>query len=106
MPRPIGERITQVCETLQELGPSTVLQVAKVCTDIHKDNVRKYLSRATGFGLMTHTDSHPMTYKVIPEWRDKLKKVKTRRASPIVIKGRPMTAVAIDRQPDLMRVWR
>lgn len=53
MPRPIGQRINQVRDIIQKIGPCTAKQVSQHMPHASPDNVHKYCSRAVGYRLVS-----------------------------------------------------
>lgn len=93
--RPIGLRIREVCETLEQTGPSTARQVSEICQTV-VFNTKKYCDRAVSHGLLTcDLSCRPPVYEVVPGWQ---KKIDKRRHAPILD--------ALPQLTPLERTWR
>lgn len=57
--RPIGANIRAACTVLERLGPSTANQVRSQLPGVNADNMRTYLTRAVGLGLVTVNAAGP-----------------------------------------------
>jgi hypothetical protein len=73
--RPIGANIRAACTVLERLGPSTANQVRAQLPGVNADNMRTYLTRAVGLGLVTVNRSRANTYTVAPDWDAKAAEV-------------------------------
>lgn len=81
----VGARIIEVCEILEEIGPSgsgDVVKAMEPTQDGNKarnDNAGKYCSRAVVMGLLTvdkspiGNRSHYAIFTVAPDWRERIK---------------------------------
>lgn len=109
MGRPIGNRIVEVLEIAERLGPCSVRQ-GHACmspeVDIH--NADKYFTRAVGMGLMTvDRCGKPKLYYVAPGWRKMLLAL---RAEPKPVPAVPVVAaellpLALQARHPLETVW-
>tara|TARA_R110000868_G_C10480992_1_gene729285 strand:+ start:239 stop:574 length:336 start_codon:yes stop_codon:yes gene_type:complete len=89
----VGARIIEVCEILEEFGPSGTGEIAQemaLTESGEVSNAGKYCSRAVKMGLMTVAKS-PVGYgynvfTVKPDWRNRIKgdnhSVKQERPNP------------------------
>ena len=90
--RPIGERITSVCQVLEKTGPSGIAGLRKKFPEMEPSNLFKYCNKAVAHGLVEVDDSGTRRlYTVKPEWSAiiktrNLKKVPPPVVKPIVIK--------------------
>lgn len=76
--RPIGARIRQMLEILEQAGPLPYRDIAAWMPGVHHTNVNKYCHRAEAMGLVT---KHAKLFEAMPNWRD-LMKIKPLRATP------------------------
>lgn len=69
---PIGKRIREACEALEQFGPSTGSALCVHIPDVEPSNMGKYCARAVVQGLMTVDRSHApyVIYSVVPDWRE------------------------------------
>lgn len=100
----VGERILEVCEILEELGPGGSGDVAKLMgltaegKIVGGANASKYCARAVEMGLLTvdkspiNNHSHYNIYTVAPDWRERIKG-KTKYA----VRAKPYARPAIKR---------
>ena len=67
-----GDRVLEVMEIVNAMGKATSTQIRpRMVGNPSAGNASKYCSRAVGRGLMkVDRDAKPMTYTVVPEWRD------------------------------------
>lgn len=80
--RPAGQLIRQVVAVVDAIGPSTYRQVHAHTQGIDSTNVNKYLSRATGLGLLTTDRSvFPRTFAAVEGWSALLERHHTTRAT-------------------------
>jgi len=81
--RPVGNRIKQACEVIEQYGPCGYAVITSE-TGIERSNASKYCQRAVGLGLMTvqrpekrwHREAFAI-YSVVPGWRDSLVRFKS-----------------------------
>jgi len=81
----VGARIIEVCETLEELGPSGVgfilphMAPKKDGDKLGGDSLQKFVKRALEMKLVTVEESpisnrgHYNVYTVQPDWRERIK---------------------------------
>ena len=75
MGRPIGQRIIEVAELLEKLGPCTVTELKPHLPIPAQPNVRNLCSRAWAHGLATWAENEKgrRVYKIVADWRDHIK---------------------------------
>jgi hypothetical protein len=75
MGRPIGNRIIEVAELLEKLGPSTAVQLTPHMPEPARPNVRNLCSRAWEHGLATWIENEKgrRVYTVKADWRGFIK---------------------------------
>lgn len=91
--RPVGERIRELCEHLEERGPLGVSALRGLMPDVERSNLGKYCSRAVGLGLLTverrtgaRESRHVWT--VVANWRNLVDQRRTTRIK--LIEPRPV----------------
>ena len=73
--RKIGQRIRQVCEVLERIGPCTSLTVFKQLDGVEHSNAYKYCHRAATLQLaLTVREGGVVRFAVHPDWRQRIKK--------------------------------
>ena len=73
--RKIGQRIRQVCEVLERIGPCTSLTVFKQLDGVEHSNAYKYCHRAAVFQLVQPIRKDGVVrFTVYPDWRERLEK--------------------------------
>lgn len=86
MPRPIGARIRELCEILEQIGPSCPNDIWPWTEKVlEKSNLSKYLQRAVSLGLMTAHGQRPVVYATVDNCREKMneKRPYTYRPKPV-----------------------
>ena len=85
--RPIGQRIRQVCEHLEQYGPLGTSSLRDLMPDVERSNLGKYCSRAVGLGLLTverglGNRTNYSVWAVVPTWRELVDQRRTTRIKP------------------------
>lgn len=72
--RAIGKRVIQAMEILERLGVARYTEVWAEMTDVcDRENASKYCARAVEYGLAVKVKKDkPVTYRVVPNWREYL----------------------------------
>lgn len=71
----IGSRIIEVCEIVDEIGPSNYWQVFEQMDECQATNAGKYCRRAVEYGFMTvDRDVWPAIFQIVEGWEDLLEK--------------------------------
>lgn len=71
MGRPIGKRVVQACEIVEQLGPVGSRAVWLRMYDVGQENASKYLERAASYGLLTvEKIGKRRVFTIIPGWRE------------------------------------
>ena len=93
--RPVGKRIIFALQILEREGPSNYGDISQYMQFVHKDNVRKYLSRSVALGLATvDKSSGTNIYTVVNDWRDNLHSHASKKPiKPAVEYKRPVNSV-------------
>jgi hypothetical protein len=82
---PIGARIRQVCEMLEEHGPINARQLYALDQQMTLNNITKYARRAVVHGFTTiDRSTWPHTYAVLPDWRQTVDERGERSAVPVL----------------------
>jgi hypothetical protein len=66
--RPIGNRVREICEILEDIGPSGSGQIGQLMT-LCASNVGKNCMRGVAYGLLTTDGKTPQTFDVVANWR-------------------------------------
>ena len=71
----VGQRVRQICQVLQDIGPSGRASIGDYLPDIDPRNVGKYCARAVAMGLLSveHGLGHKANYSVytaVANWRE------------------------------------
>lgn len=82
MSRPIGERIREACQILEQHGPMGSRSICDLMDGVEPANAGKYCLRAVGLGLMTVERGRQSKYNysvftVVPGWRELADKRRT-----------------------------
>lgn len=96
--RPIGDRIREVCATLEEIGPANCRDLVKMMPGVEYANMGNYCTRAVGLGFMTvaqgkRTAKNPNVYTVVPNWRDLVGERKVKRIKPMPVAKQGISTV-------------
>ena len=72
--RPAGQRVRQICQLLQDIGPSNRATVGAHLSDIQDRNIAKYCNRAVTMGLLSAEleigrNGKRFVYTVAANWR-------------------------------------
>lgn len=74
MVRPIGTRVIQVCEIVEQMGAVGSRAVWLRMYDVVQENAIKYLERAVAYGLLSVKKiGRRNLFTVIPGWRERAK---------------------------------
>lgn len=74
MPQPLGERLFEVCEIVERIGPCTYRQVVEAHGEIELTNGNKYCERGVKHGLLLVDKSiKPAQFRVADGWRQRFK---------------------------------
>ncbi len=73
--RRVGQRVRQICQVLEDIGPSGRASIGDYLPDIHARNIGKYCARAVAMGLLSvdHGLGHKANYSVYTvavNWRE------------------------------------
>ncbi len=73
--RRVGARVRQICQVLQDMGPSGRASIAEHLPDIAPSNLGKYCARAVAMGLLRVEPglghkAHYSVYSVAANWRE------------------------------------
>jgi hypothetical protein len=74
--RKVGQRVRQICQVLQDIGPSGRASIRDHMPDIEPSNMGKYCARAVVMGLLTvepglgHKSNYSV-YAAAPNWRER-----------------------------------
>ncbi len=68
--RPVGKRIRQVCQILQNHGSNGIRRIQHHMPEVQATNISKYCRRAEAMGLVTRklNDDGFAVYTVKPNW--------------------------------------
>lgn len=92
--RPIGNRIRQACEIVEQIGPCCYADVHKHMDGVIRRNAGEYCDRAVFHGLMTvDRTGKPAKYSVVIGWREMLEKPKQGITVPKVGNKMPVSSV-------------
>jgi hypothetical protein len=82
--RPIGHRIRQVCEAIEQAGrPCTTADLAPHMPGVERPNIDKYCSRAVGLQLLrVDRSARPKRYTVVPGWQLDPEATRTTQSKP------------------------
>ena len=73
--RKVGQRVRQICQILQDIGPSGRASIRDHMPDIEPSNMGKYCARAVAMGLLTvepglgHKSNYSI-YSAVSNWRE------------------------------------
>ena len=73
--RRVGERVRQICQVLEDIGPSGRASIGDRLPDIEASNLGKYCARAVAMGLLSvepglgHKANYSV-YSVAANWRE------------------------------------
>lgn len=102
MARPIGDRIIEACNIVEERGTANYREVYEHMEGVALANAGKYCQRAVGLGFMTvDREVYPKRYSVVPDWREQIKAAKPAPVPAIegCSKGESIVRRAIRTQP-------
>ncbi len=97
--RRVGARVRQICQVLQDIGPSGRASIGDHLPDIEASNLGKYCARAVAMGLLSmerglgHKANYSV-YSVAPNWRELADKRGARIRAVTEQDARHMAAIA------------